>query len=653
MFRTQHQRDTLEHEARIALHVERRDFWKRAASTLMVFSLAYWTTSGEYLFAALLAIAACEMVLVVVGRRLDRSDGPAPLWLLVLFVANNVVSVAAYLIPSLVLAGHGSVPLLLAGYLWMFGVFVHATNSFVAIPYFNWPQMAAGFVMAIGLVWVAARTGYSTGPDWEWLVLAALVLVYFANTLETLTKQKDTQSALDSARAEANARLRALEHMTRHDALTGLLNRRAFDDRLGQMLADRPGGAQVAVFLIDLDGFKPINDTYSHRAGDAVLCAVAHRLAAIDGGFGIVARLGGDEFAVALPDIGSDRAALRIGRQMLRDIAQPIGWEEKQLRIGASIGIGIADSPQASVLSVCADADQAMYRAKADRSGEAVIFSRQSFAPRLSLEDRARLTDALRQGEIRPHYQPIVWLDSGAVCGFEALARWHHPDKGLLLPAVFLGQINELGLQGDFLEVMARQVLADISALTRAGLDPGRVSINVPEIAIATHSGRADLDRILQQFPDAVSHLTLEITEDVFIARSSEMIQASIAHFRQGGLKVSLDDFGTGFASFHHLRQLDFDELKVDPSFVSDLGRDRTAEVLMDGFLGIASGLGKRVIAEGVETESQRRDLLQMGCIFGQGFLFGRAMPLDEIRIRLIAESSRVLRPFDRASGAH
>ncbi len=244
----------------------------------------------------------------------------------------------------------------------------------------------------------------------------------------------------------------------------------------------------------------------------------------------------------------------------------------------------------------------------------------------------------MHSSALRPFYQPKVDLISQRTVGFEALARWQHPTRGLVSPAEFLPMIEELGLHGDFLTHMATIVLDDVENMIAEGLDPGQVSLNVPEMALATHSGQKDLENLLAAHPSASAHLTLEITEDVFIARSAEIIRESIAHFRSNGLRISLDDFGTGFASFQHLRELEFDELKVDVSFVADLGLEPQVEVLISGFLAMAEGLGVNVIAEGVETEEQHAHQLRLGCKTAQGYLFGKAMPTSETRIRLLTE---------------
>ena len=283
-------------------------------------------------------------------------------------------------------------------------------------------------------------------------------------------------------------------------------------------------------------------------------------------------------------------------------------------------------------------ADQAMYRSKISEAREPVLYAPGDFAPRLSLVDRAVYAAAIKNDEITPHYQPRVCLRTGRTCGFEALARWRRPNGEMVMPSEFLPALNELGLQGEFTYHLSRRVLEDVSRLLAEGIDPGQVSINIPEATLATHSGRQDLEWLLTENAAALDHITFEITEDVFIARSAAMIQQSIRRFSEMGVKISLDDFGTGYASFQHLRQLKFDELKIDTSFVAGLGKEPVAEVIVQGFLSIASGLGVGSVAEGIETEEQRRDLLRMGCKFGQGFLFGRAEPFGPARERLLKE---------------
>ena len=637
VFETANLLPTLRHQTRIVLHITRRDLFKRLSSGTFILAICWY--GGDWVGVLVIAalIAATELAVRGLADRLPARDEDIPLSLIGAVWGINTASTIAYIFPAVLLAGQGSVPLLLIGFMWMFGIYVHISNSFVALPIYNWSQMIPSFLSSFYVIWKTSRVEHDAGELGEWLFLIAAMTVYISNTVETLALQKDTQRALAAARAEAANRLKALEHMTRHDGLTGLKNRQAFDVAVAAMLARRKSEGQVAVFMLDLDGFKPINDTYSHEAGDTVLITIGRRLESIAGESGVAARFGGDEFGLAMPGVTAV-AARRIAARITAEIAEPIPWGDKVLRAAASVGICLSGQAETSVSTLCACADQAMYRAKSQGAGRAVLYDAASFPARLTPRNRQALAEAVASGAIRPHYQPKVDLLSGRLVGFEALARWHHPERGVLAPVHFLNQINEMGLQADFLTAMARHLARDVASLLSEGLDPGQVSLNLPEIALATQSVRQDLDRILADHPDIVPHLVFEITEDVFVTRSAEIIQDSIARFRDAGLRISLDDFGTGFASFSHLRRLAIDEIKIDSSFVLDLGTDPVAGILVEGFLSIARGLGVTAIAEGVETEEQRRRLLAMGCRYAQGYLFGRAMPFADMRLRLAEE---------------
>ena len=622
-------------------HITDRDIVKRLASLGLVTTICIvaGTTSGALAVCAL--ALATEILALVLSRIMpDRTEDIG--WSLILtYWLNNTVATFAYLAPAIVLAGQPSVPFLLAGFIWVFGVLVHISNTFVALPYYNWTQMFPGSVALVLLMTVASTQGFAAGAGWEWHIATGVLIVYASNTVQTLVMQKDTHKALRTAREQADARLAELERLNRQDGLTGLLNRRAFDEGLARMLATTQGEGTVGVFVIDLDGFKPVNDSYSHEAGDQVLVTVGQRLRALAGPQGLAARLGGDEFAIARAGLAGSKEAEAFGQRIVATVTGDIPFNGRVLRVGASVGIGLRGPGVQGGTALCSAADQAMYRAKADPAGSVALYDPATFGPRITLHDRTALAGAMRRGEIGPHYQPKVDLRSGRLIGFEALARWTHPKSGLLGPAHFLPKIDNLGMQGDFLTHMAARVLADMDLLLGEGLDPGQVSINVPEATLATHSGRQDLVALLEAHPAAAAQLTIEITEDVFIARAGDRIHQSISDLRRRGLRVSLDDFGTGFASFQHLRELEFDELKIDQSFVAGLGRDHSAEVLIGGFLGIARGLGVAVIAEGVETDDQRSRLIALGAGFGQGWRFGRAVPLAEARARILAEGQR------------
>ena len=643
--------DDIRYQTRIIAHVVKRDTPKRIASALLIIGICWYGGESRSAIGLAIIILLYEIASFTLDRLIARDKPEVTSKYAVAFWLLNCSSAFVYLTPSFALATQPSVALLLVGFIWLFGVYVHVSNTFAAFPFHNWSLMIPAFLAAYLLLFLASQTEFTASPLDHWAIAAGGFVIYVFNTIETLNKQKDTQGALAHARHEATGRLRRLEHLAHHDSLTGALNRRAFDGDLGKLLLHRCDGHEVAVMLIDLDGFKPINDTYSHEAGDAVLVEVTKRLQVVAGESGIVARLGGDEFAIAFGNLSSSDAAMRLATYVSRAVAAPMIWNQKTLRIAVSMGVNVTGmAPQKAtdtVGNLCAGADQAMYRAKASPNPNPLLFLSNQFAPRLSLIDRGALAIAIQNHEIRPYYQPKVHLGTGQTVGYEAPARWVHPDGALRLPHQFVNQINELGLQGDFLIEMTRQVLADISTLTQAGHNPGQVSINVPEVTLATQSGLRDFERVIANHPNAAGHITIEITEDVFIARAAETIQASVKKLRQNGVRVALDDFGTGFASFQHLRQLEFDELKIDSSFVADLGRDPAVDVMVQGFLSIASGLGVAVIAEGAETQTQRHDLVGMGCVVAQGFLFSQALPFDEIAA-LLGAAARPAKSMQR-----
>ena len=282
-----------------------------------------------------------------------------------------------------------------------------------------------------------------------------------------------------------------------------------------------------------------------------------------------------------------------------------------------------------------------MYKAKTQDGSAPVVWNR-SLGPRTTLDDRRRLQDALSSGAIVPHYQPKVSLQTGRIIGFEALARWVQPDGAVLPPRSFLPQVEALGLHGELLGAIAHGVLEDLPRLRAAGLGAGRISLNVPESGLATRSGVDSLIKVFEGTPGALPQMTFEITEDVLISRAGSRLQESISRLRSRGALISLDDFGTGYASFQHLRQLEFDELKIDKSFVGGLCIEGTAAVLVEGFMSIARGLGVAVVAEGVETFAQEARLRSLGCPFGQGYRYGKALPIAETEIRLLAQDGAV-----------
>lgn len=539
----------------------------------------------------------------------------------------------AYMIGAVGLALHTSLAVKILSALLLVSAPFYMFNKWSRIPVLLGIVAVPCFVLMVIGFYNLSQTMPVLAPESHWAVVLAYVVVMFMVARGILIQHLDTEADLIKTRDMASIRLGQLEESHRLDPLTGVLNRNAFDRAVQEVLIQNTARRGcVGVFLLDLDNFKPINDTYSHDAGDAILIEIGQRLKKVMGNRGVVARMGGDEFIAARCSLTGVGEARSLAKRISLAMSDEIEWNQRKLRTGASVGFAVTcdtvlDAHQ-TVHDLCAAADQAMFACKSSASREPVLYQDSLFPPRMGAADRQLLAEGIRAGTVKPYYQPKLNLRTGEFVGFEALARWETPD-GVKRPADFLDQIHELGLQADLMSRLAITVVEDTMRMKSLGLDPGDVSLNLSEVALATHTGQQELRTIIAANPEAASHLTFEITEDVFIGRSADMIQASIAEFRGLGVRISLDDFGTGFASFHHLRQLDFDELKIDASFIHSLGEDPASEVLINGFLSIASGLGVKVIAEGIETEGQRMDLLRMGCEVGQGYLFSSAMPID------------------------
>jgi len=514
---------------------------------------------------------------------------------------------ALYAFPAICLAADPSLAMKLTGLLYVMGIVVYIINSWSCIPVFIYGLLLPAIGMMTFTILQSAQGIPETSPMTHWGIVVGMLFLFIYACIDTMRQHLSTQMSLFDARRDAAARLSHMEEAHRLDALTDLLNRNAFDISLHVMLEDRAvSGGEVAVYLVDLDSFKPINDTYSHDQ-----------------------------------DVGGSDDALAFAERIAGVIKHPIEWSERTLKIRASIGVAVTDTHQTTtVAKLCSAADQAMFAAKSAPSGRPILYQAHLFAPRMTPDDKQALSDGILNRDVRPFYQPKIHLPTGQIIGFEALARWDHATRGIVQPTDFVDQITELGLQGDFMLSMAKQVIEDVNAMLDRDLDPGQVSLNVSEVALATLTGRQELVTLIEANPKAADHLTFEITEDVFIARAADTIQASIAAFRSLGVRISLDDFGTGFASFHHLRQLEFDELKIDTTFIDGLGHDATAEVLVRGFLNIASGLGVSVVAEGVETADQSRDLINMGCLTAQGYLFSAAVPLTKATDLLVKQQA-------------
>lgn len=432
-----------------------------------------------------------------------------------------------------------------------------------------------------------------------------------------------------------------LTHLAQTDALTRLKNRSYFNSALsGLFYRYRKHGLGFSVLLIDLDNFKAINDGFGHQAGDATLLHVARAFQSAFQATDIISRIGGDEFAILLPDIDDEARLNDLADRAITALSTDFCHEGKTLRTSASAGGAIVPVHAGDESGLLRVADLALYAAKAG-STKAFIFDDESLASRLEQSElAAALVGAADRGEFLVYYQPKVDLATGDHLGFEALVRWNHPALGLLAPGAFLPLLEDPHLIGEMSHAVIRSACHDLNAWKKRGLSPGPVAINLPEALLINESGFDMVASAVREHGLDWHDLAIEVTEDVFLNRHAEQVRASMRRFREHGVSIALDDFGTGFASLLHLRDFPFDELKIDRGFVADIGLDKRSEQIVNTILDLSRNLGKRCVAEGIETEAQRIFLVNAGCTVGQGYFFARPMPSREVKERWLGQPS-------------
>ncbi len=423
---------------------------------------------------------------------------------------------------------------------------------------------------------------------------------------------------------QAEARI---TYLAFHDTLTGLPNRARFHERLQAALGMAERGRDVAVLSLDLDCFKDVNDTQGHSVGDALLRDVALRLKSVVDPSCSIARLGGDEFAVIQCGCEQPQAAAALAARIAEALSLPFTPEGHQLAIATSIGIALAPRDGPDVDTILKAADLALYAAKAEGRGrfrffEAAMSSRAE--RRLALA--ADLRRALAGEEFEVYYQPILRAGTLEPVALEALLRWRHPERGLVMPDDFIPLAEELGL----IVPMGEWVLA--RACADAATWPGsvRVAVNLSAVQFASPGLAASVARVLERSGLGPGRLELEITETVML-QDSDATMATLHRIRAMGMRVALDDFGTGYSSLSYLRSFPFDKVKIDRSFARDLGRSPQGNAIMHAVLDLCAGLGMTTTVEGVETAEQLRAVTALGCGEVQGFLFSRAVPASQV----------------------
>ncbi|MES1199911.1 MAG: EAL domain-containing protein [Pseudomonadota bacterium] len=440
------------------------------------------------------------------------------------------------------------------------------------------------------------------------IAIGAAAILLVAVVL-TLAEQRVAATELAAARQAAAAAL--------HDALTGLPNRRHLKESLPAYL-DASIDGRLAVIAVDLDRFKPINDLYGHGVGDLLLVKIAKMLTEEASDQGLVARLGGDEFILVLPFVSEDVLIARLSA-LAAKFEAPIELGGHEVSVGATFGVALSPADGLDPEALMRRADIALYRAKDSGRGGFAFFEAdmdKRVEERAALENDLRV--AVRHGGVIPHFQPLVDLASGEVQGYEILARWRHPIRGPIDPAVFIKIAEETGLIGELtLNLLARSC--------RETLDwPGapRISLNIAPIQMKDPALPQKLLKVLAQSGFPARRLEIEITEEALIS-DFNAARAILISLKNLGVAIALDDFGTGYSSLRHLRELPFDQIKIDQSFVHSLEESQDAATLVRTIVQMAKGLGLAVTAEGVETEDQARRLKALGCERGQGFMLG------------------------------
>ncbi len=480
--------------------------------------------------------------------------------------------------------------------------------------------------------------------EWIWVFSRARVVerdasgraLRAAGTVVDITERKKTEQRV--------------HHLATRDALTNLTNRALFGDRVESAIeeAARRSG-RVALISVGLDRFTAINDSLGHHVGDQVLRVIADRL--LDAGAGItVARAGGDEYLLLLPEIQAPHEAAAFAENTLVTISRPVPIEQRRLVVAASIGIAIYPDDCDSAGLLLRNADTALHHAKEAGGANIQFFAEaMNVAARTRLDLEAAMRLGLERDEFFVHYQPQVDLATGALTGYEALARWQHPSRGLIPPTEFIPIAESTGL----IIALGKRVLAiacaDAVRWQREGEAPVRVAVNVTARQFRHKGFVASLKNALDAAGLDPCLLELEIIENAIMDHGADTL-AALGAISKMGVQLAIDDFGTGYSSLSYLRRLPIDLVKIDQSFVADLPDDPGASAIVGSIIALAHNLGLEVLAEGVETEAQCTYLRQRGCDRGQGYLFGRPQAVELWSVDPETDGSGG-RYWDRTSG--
>ncbi|TVR64744.1 MAG: EAL domain-containing protein [Candidatus Competibacteraceae bacterium] len=463
------------------------------------------------------------------------------------------------------------------------------------------------------------------------------VVDYFVTVVQDITERREAEERI--------------QQLSQYDPLTGLPNRELLIDRLQQaVLRASRDHAQVGVMMVDLDYFKRINDTLGHPVGDQLLRQIATRLQECARPGDTVSRQGGDEFAVLLPDLDASDEAARVAQRILEAVAQPCLINDQELHVACSIGVSVYPRDGRNAEMLLKNADIALYRAKdMGRNSYQYYLSGATMIAHERLTLETSLRHAVDRQELELYYQPKWDFRAAAITGAEALVRWNHPELGLLPPARFISIAEDSGLILPLGEWVLLTAVREVGRLHQMGFSGLRVAVNLSSRQFRQVELADRVHKALAENGFDANCLELELTEGILMHHTEENLE-TLKAFKTMGLRIAIDDFGTGYSSLSYLQRFPVDTLKIDRSFVMDLPGSAPSIAIVDAILALAHGLGLEVVAEGVETVEQRDFLGARGCDEGQGYLFGRPMPLGEFRKLLAQDRLRTVAKMARST---
>ena len=473
-----------------------------------------------------------------------------------------------------------------------------------------------GYVLAFGTAMVCA------------FILAIAILCILFDRRLALEERKSRQR---------------IEYMAYHDTLTGLPNRAFLHQHLPEQIElAKAAGTEIAILAIDIDRFKQVNDIFGHQAGDDLLKNLALKMSSVMTSNEVLTRTGGDEFIVIQTGVSQPEAAERLAQRLLDAVSGDAIVRNVRLRTGISIGVALYPSHGTNAATLHPNADAALYRAK-----EAGRNCYRMFEPEMDLALRARralqveMEDAFRRGEFVLHYQPQAETTTGVITGFEALLRWIHPERGLVLPSDFIQAAEDNGFIVELGEFVLEKACAEAAGWER----PLNIAVNLSPVQFQHGDLAATVRNVLAKTGLNPARLELEVTESVLIhdmTRALEILHA----IKDLGVCIAMDDFGTGYSSLAYLQAFPFDRIKIDRSFVAQLHENRQSEAIIRAIVGLGQGLSVPITAEGVETEAQHAFLAELRCTEIQGYLVGRPEPIDQIRayVRTLVSTEAIAR---------